>query len=181
MAERGTPDCSIMEGTLPTHSLTNVPHDGGDCDARWASDADELHPDVTLVVLGGGYFAPVQIEGRWQRVCEPAWDAAYGEELAGKLKMLADRGDRVYVTRVPYPVGGWQKPALNAQVDCFNTMIDKVAARDKRIRVLDLAGRLCPGGQCTIESEGAPIRPDGMHFGGPGAKEIARWVIEQVK
>ncbi|MDC0749037.1 acyltransferase family protein [Polyangium mundeleinium] len=179
--ERGTPDCSIMEGTLPARSLTNVPHDGGDCDARWGSDVDELHPDATLVVLGGGYFARVEVEGRWQHICEPGWDAAYAKELGGKLAMLADKGGRVYVARVPYPVGGWQKPALNAQVDCFNTLIEKAAQGEPRIHLLDLAAHLCPGGQCALMSEGEPIRPDGMHFGGPGAKEIARWVIEQVK
>jgi len=181
VTERGTPDCSIMEGKLPARSLTNVPHDGGNCAARWESDADELHPDVTLVVLGGGYFARVEVEGRWQRSCEPAWDAAYAEELYGRLKMLADKSGRVYLARVPYPVGGWQKPALNAQVDCFNRLLDGVAKRDARIRVLDLSAHLCPGGTCALESEGAPIRPDGMHFGGKGAEAVARWVIGEIK
>ncbi|MDI1446127.1 acyltransferase family protein [Polyangium sp. 6x1] len=179
--EKGTPDCSIMEGRRPARSLTNVPHDGGPCDARWASHADELHPDVTLVLLGGGFYARVEIDGRWQRICDPAWDAAYAEVLGDQLAMLAGKTGRLYVARVPPPVGGWDKPELKGQVACFNRLIEKAAERDQRIRVLDLAERLCPGGPCALESQGEPIRPDGMHFGGPGAKEIARWVIEQVK
>ncbi|MDI3285007.1 acyltransferase family protein [Polyangium sp. 15x6] len=181
VSQRGTPNCSIMEGKLPTRSLTNEPHAGGDCGKRWASDVEELRPDVTLVVLGGGYFAPVEIDGRWQHVCEPEWDDAYADELERKLKVLADKSGRVYLARVPYPVGGWQRPGLNAQVDCYNTLLERTAKRDARVRMFDLAARLCPGGECTMENEGAAIRPDGMHFAGPGAKEIARWVIEQVK
>ncbi|WP_170319885.1 acyltransferase family protein [Polyangium spumosum] len=179
--EKGTPDCSIMEGRRPARSLTNVPHAGGPCDARWASDADELHPDVTLVLLGGGFYARVELDGRWQRICDPAWDAAYAEVLGDQLVKLAGKTQRLYVARIPPPVGGWDKPELAGQVACFNRLIEKAAERDKRIHVLDLAGRLCPGGVCTLVNEGEPIRPDGMHFGGPGAKEIARWVIEQVK
>ena len=41
---------------------------------------------------------------------------------------------------------------------------------------LDLQARLCPDDRCELTNRGAPIRPDGMHFDGKGAEEIARWV-----
>src|SRR6185437_2676601 len=51
---RGIGDCSILHDQLPTKSLNNRAHDGGDCDASWVKDADEVRPAVTLIVLGGG-------------------------------------------------------------------------------------------------------------------------------
>ena len=38
VAERGVGDCSILEGLLPTRSLTNQPHSGGNCGEKWATD-----------------------------------------------------------------------------------------------------------------------------------------------
>ena len=49
------------------------------------------------------------------------------------------------------------------------------------VKLLDLVGHLCPEGTCRLQSQGAPIRPDGLHFDGLGGEEIARWVLEELR
>ncbi len=71
------------------------------------SDVAELHPDTTLVVLGGGFFAPVQIDKKWQRPCDQGFRKAYREELTRKLEAIRPSAGRVLLTVVPYPVGIW--------------------------------------------------------------------------
>ncbi len=183
IAERGTPNCSILEGTLPTLSLANRPHDGGDCDTRWEKDASVLHPDIALVILGGGHFAPVEIDGTWQRPCESGWTKAYSAELETNVRKMIPNVGQLWLTRVPYPLGVWYKPERDSHVDCFNQMIDDVASRFPTVRVLDLAKHVCPAGSasCAKESAGVLIRPDGLHFAGDGAKETALWVLDQLQ
>lgn len=181
IAERGTPNCSILEGTLPTLSLSNQPHDG-DCDARWEKDAAILRPDVALVILGGGHFAPVEIDGTWQRPCEAGWTKAYSAELEEEIRKMVPHVGSVWLTRVPYPLKHWQTPERDAHIDCFNRMLEDIAAKIPGVRMLDLAKYVCPSGSasCAKESAGHPIRPDGLHFAGDGAKETATWVLDQI-
>lgn len=183
IAERGTPNCSILEGTLPTLSLSNVPHEGGDCDARWEKDSIMLHPDIALVILGGGHFAPVQINDTWQRPCEAGWTQAYSKELEKDLRKMQPHVGQLWVTRVPYPLGIWHTAERDGHIDCFNQMIEDVASRVPGVKILDLAKHVCPAGSasCVTESAGFPVRPDGLHFAGEGAKETAIWVLDQLR
>ncbi len=181
--ERGTPNCSILEGTLPTLSLANRPHDGGDCDQSWKKDATTLHPDIALVILGGGHFAPVQIGDTWQRPCEAGWTKAYGTEVEKNLREMQPLVGQLWVTLIPYPLGVWYKPERDKHIDCFNEMIKDVASRVPGVKILDLAKQICPAGSasCVKESAGALVRPDGLHFSGEGAKDTARWVLDQIR
>ncbi len=177
---RGVGDCSLLHDQLPTRSLAKKVHAGGDCDARWLGDAEEVRPDITLVVLGGGFFAPAQINGEWQRPCDPGWRQAFQLELIRDLEGLRAHGGQVYVTLVPYPVGQWIDATPRAMVDCYNDAQRAAAEAVPGVRVLDVMGKLCPGGECTMRSAGALVRPDGLHFDGLGAEEIALWVLEEL-
>jgi len=183
IAERGTGDCSILEGTLPTRSLTKVPHAGGDCDAHWEHDATILRPNIAIVILGGSHFAPVQIEGQWQHPCQAGWTKAYGDELEQEVRKMVPYVGQLWLTRVPYPLKHWQTPERDQQIDCFNLMINDVAAKIPGVRIVDLAKHICPSGSdsCAKESAGHPIRPDGLHFAGDGAKETASWMLDQLQ
>jgi hypothetical protein len=178
---RGIGDCSILHDQLPTRSLNGRAHDGGDCDAHWVTDADEVRPAATLIVLGGGFYAPVQIDGAWQKPCASGWRAAYRAELARNLLALGEHGGRVFVTLVPYPVGNWQETTPHALVDCFNDTLREAVAAAPGVRLLDLQAKLCPYGVCVLVSQGAPIRPDGLHFDMLGGEEIARWVLGELR
>jgi peptidoglycan/LPS O-acetylase OafA/YrhL len=178
---RGIGDCSLMTGVVPTRSLTNEPHHGGNCGEAWESDVAELHPDVTLIILGGGFFAPVQIGEAWERPCERGWHDAYLAEVTRKLDGLRELGGTRVVVRVPYPVGGWESPPMHGRVDCFNRTLDEAIAASPGVVTMDLATELCSGGACRLEADGARIRPDGMHFQGPGATATARWALTRLR
>ncbi len=180
VADQGVGNCSILHDQYLAHSLEGRPHIGGDCDANWQKQIEIQQPDVVLVVLGGGYFAPVKIGEKWHKCCEKQWDDAYEKELTAKIAMMKGMGVKVIVTIVPYPVGGWRGKGLQEKIDCFHGILKRSAAAVPGTELLDLQTELCPGGNCKMEDQGAPIRPDGMHFQGLGAENIARWVLKQI-
>lgn len=184
VAVRAVGDCNILDEQHPTKSLNNRRHDGGDCDSKWASDVAELRPDVTLVMLGGGFFAPVEIGGAWRVACDAEWKGAVRAELTRNLKLLAAPGGRVVIARAPYPIEHWASDKWNRATDCWNALVDEVAAASPGVKVLPLKEQLCPGPDhtsCMLKSKGALIRPDGMHFEGLGGEEIARWVLGELR
>jgi peptidoglycan/LPS O-acetylase OafA/YrhL len=178
---RAVGNCSLFEQVVPALSLDKRAHDGGNCGRHWEDDARALKPDVALVVLGGGYFARAQVDGRWQSACESGWTRVYRQELHAKLVALAHHASRVVIARVPYPAGGsWDPERWHRQVDCFNTILQTESAEVANLQTLDLKDHLCPLGVCKLKSHDALIRPDGMHFQGPGAEESADWVLDSV-
>jgi hypothetical protein len=184
VAVRAVGDCNPMDEQYPTKSLENRKHDGGDCDSKWAADAAELKPDVSLVVLGGGFFAPVEIKGAWRVACEKEWHDAVAAELSRNVKILVEHSGKVVLTHAPYPIEHWASDKWNRATDCWNTLIDEVAAASPGVKVLGLKEQICPGQDhtsCILKSKGAFIRPDGMHFEGLGGEEIAAWVLGQLR
>lgn len=184
VAVRALGDCNALDEQHPTKSLNNRRHDGGDCDSKWAADVAELRPDVTLVVLGGGFFAPVEIGGAWRVACDEEWHDAFVAELSRDVKVLGAHGGEVVLARVPYPVEHWASERWDRATDCWNALVDEVAAASPGVKVLPLKEELCPGKDhtsCILKSKGALIRPDGMHFEGLGAEEIARWTLGRLR
>jgi peptidoglycan/LPS O-acetylase OafA/YrhL len=184
VAVRAAGDCNILDEQHPTKSLNNRRHDGGDCDSSWASDVAELRPDVTLVMLGGGFFAPVEIGGAWRAACDDEWKGAVRAELTRNLSLLGAHGGRVVIARAPYPIEHWASEKWNRATDCWNALVDQVAAASPGVKVLPLKEQLCPGPDhtsCILKSKGALIRPDGMHFEGLGGEDIARWVLGELR
>ncbi len=184
VAVRALGDCNILDEQFTTKSLNNRRHDGGDCDAKWAADVAELRPDVILVVLGGGFFAPVEIGKKWREACDPAWNEAVRVELTRQVRALGAHGARVVLATAPYPVEHWASDRWNRATDCLNAAFAQAAGAVPEVRLLPLKEQLCPGQDhtsCAIDSKGARIRPDGMHPEGLGGEEIARWVLGQLR
>ena len=184
VAVRALGDCNILDEQFTTRSLNNRRHDGGDCDAKWAADVAELRPDVILVVLGGGFFAPVEIGKKWREACDREWNEAVRVELARQVRGLGAHGARVVLATVPYPVEHWASDRWNRATDCLNAALAHAAGVVPEVKLLPLKEQLCPGPDhtsCAIESKGARIRPDGMHPEGLGGEEIARWVLGQLR
>jgi hypothetical protein len=169
VAARGVGECSIFEPTkapAPGEAAVTT-----SCSASWATDAAEIHPDVTLIVLGGAFLN--------DRACDPPWQERY----AGRLEALGDviraSAGRVVVARVPYPIGRWRHSNVLERVDCFDDMLARAAVAS-RWDTLDLMEHVCPTRACIAESGGQPIRPDGLHFDSVGAEETARWTLAEL-
>ena len=178
--QRAIGDCTILEGYAPVHSMAGYPHGNPNCAGSWLDDTRELRPDVVLVVIGGAYFSTVRAGGKWRRVCEAGWHDAYVKRLSTLLGDIAPFSRRRVVLLAAYPVGKWQTPTLDDNVDCFNRTL-RDAADAAHAETLDLNPYLCPGHACLMTSHDAPVRPDGLHFDGPGAEDTARWVLGQLR
>ncbi|MDI1432142.1 SGNH/GDSL hydrolase family protein [Polyangium sorediatum] len=170
VALRGVGDCSIFEAKTRIEKGKTVR--GTSCSEHWVRDAAELHPDMTLVVMGGAFFN--------EKACEPAWQASYEKRIFELADGMGTNAGRIVLTRVPYPIKDWRHGDVPARVDCFNEMLER-AARTRGWPVLDLMGHVCPTPACRIDSDGQPIRPDGLHFDCVGAEETARWVLGELR
>lgn len=169
VAERGVGNCSIFESKPYLENGKQVM--SSSCSMKWAEDAAELQPDMTLVVMGGGFFS----EG----ACTKKFQAEYESRVFELARSMGPHAGQIVITRVPYPVKAWRHSNVPERVDCFNEMLVKIADKG-HYPVVDLMSHVCPTRECNMESEGKPIRPDGLHFDGGGTEETARWVLGEL-
>lgn len=170
VAERGVGNCSLF---APAPYIENGKRlMSSSCSEDWASDVAELRPDVTLIVMGGGFFS--------KEACSVSFRNAYEKRLFELTRAMGAHAGHIVITRVPYPVKHWRHSNVLARVDCFNEVLVDSAQKGK-YDVLDLMHHVCPTVACNLESEGKPIRPDGLHFDGGGAEETARWVLAELR
>jgi peptidoglycan/LPS O-acetylase OafA/YrhL len=182
VAHRAVGDCSILAGHVEVHSMSGIKHGNGDCARAWLADVTEVRPDVTAILLGGAYFSTMKVgtpSHPWVSVCDRAWLDTYAERLTALLGDIAPFTKRRVVVLTAYPGSQWQTPTIDDDVDCYNGMLRDVATR-VGVEVLDVNVYLCPNRQCTLVSHGEPVRPDGLHFDGPGAEEAAHWVLHEL-
>ena len=66
--------------------------DARGCAAHWFDDVRELQPDVTFIVLGGGFFAKVRADETFEGPCEPAWHDMYQARLVELIEGMEERG-----------------------------------------------------------------------------------------
>ncbi len=184
VAERGVGNCSILETLTVTRFGSRKASDRTNgCAAKWVSDVAELAPDVTFIALGGGYFATMNIDGNERTSCHADWADAYKARLFELLDGMGAKAGKVLIMRVPYPMGRWRYEGIVERVDCFNRILDDVAA-ERHLATIDVRTHVCPlekGVACNVLSDGAPIRPDGLHPDGAGAEELARWTLTQIR
>ncbi|MBX3221614.1 MAG: acyltransferase [Labilithrix sp.] len=170
VAQRGVGACSIHEAEVRYVKGERI--EGTSCAQNWVTDVAELRPDVTLIVLGGAYLGP--------RTCQPDWRQAYRQRLTFLLHAMGSSAGRVILTLVPYPGQRWRTANMVELVDCFNDELTQIAEIE-RLPTIDLKTHVCPTTDCTLLSNGAAIRPDGLHFDGPGAVESAQWTLGEVR
>jgi peptidoglycan/LPS O-acetylase OafA/YrhL/lysophospholipase L1-like esterase len=180
VAERGVGDCSILSGVATTQLVHGRAHEGNSCSAAWRADVEELRPDVTLIVLGGGYYSKVLTAAGWQAPCQRGWADVYRARLDALVGEIQKDAGRIVVARVPYPVGRWRSRGLLERVDCFNDVLSSVA-KARGLSTLDLMSHVCPTKDCNLTSKDEPIRPDGLHFDGVGAEESALWTLREIQ
>jgi peptidoglycan/LPS O-acetylase OafA/YrhL len=175
VASRGVGACSIFPAE--NRMVDGVLIEGTCCADTWDKDVAELRPDVTLVVLGGGYLGT--------HTCERDWRDRYEARLLYLLESMRADGGRIVVARVPDPMGRWRTKDMHQRVTCFNTSLAAVATKFGA-DMLDLETHVCPSTAdgsdppCNMFSDGEAIRPDGLHFDGIGSIEVATWTLTEL-
>jgi hypothetical protein len=169
VAERGVGSCNLFAPTR--EEVDGGWEDNSSCSEDWATDVAQLRPDVTLVVMGGAFFT--------ERACLPSFRKEYTNRLSFLADAMGERAGTLVLALVPYPLGRWRYADVPKRVDCLNSILANFA-HARRLPTIDLMKHVCPTLECRIVSEGSPIRPDGLHFDGPGAHETARHTLAEL-
>jgi peptidoglycan/LPS O-acetylase OafA/YrhL len=157
------------------HELVLAP-----CHPAWETAAVRaFRPNVVLWImptrgwLGGTY------QGRQVQGCSARFDSIYQRDLRREIVRLGARGAKVVVTTSAYSrrVGVVNDPVED---DCENNL-RRAVADATGAQLVDLFGFVCPDGQCRSKLNGVTLRPDGLHYEGPGAAVVAKWLRDQVR
>ena len=146
----------------------------------WADHVKTLQPNATIVFFGGAFLHGITVKGRWRLACAEPWDAKFESTVERRLADLKAPNHDVYVATLPYPLGPYDSEPYRKQTDCINESLRKAAAANAGVKVLELGARLCPNGECDLNFNGKTIRPDGVHFDIDGARELSKWVVDEI-
>jgi peptidoglycan/LPS O-acetylase OafA/YrhL len=145
------------------------------------------NPDVVLLLVGRWETMDRVLDGRWQHVGEPAFDAELRSALALAISIAGSQGAHVVLATEPYnrrgeqPDGSIYPEDQPRRVDDWNRLLRDVASRLPRTSIVDLHTRVCPAGRFTMSAGGVRVREDGVHFTRDGVERwIAPWLLPQL-
>jgi hypothetical protein len=151
--------------------------------AEWPARVRAVSADGVLMVFGTSGLAR-EFDDGWRRPCEPEYDAWFQASLEAQMRAVNASGARIWITLAPYNRHASITPDLrqqtDQQTDCLNRIYRSSALDVGGVAVIDLHGLVCPNTDCTTQVDGIELRPDGLHFQGPGADLIAHWLVLQL-
>jgi hypothetical protein len=185
---RGIQGCGIAR--LPDIRYIGLPHTnypGCDrWDLRWKSHVNRDDPDVAVILLDRWELMDRKLNGRYQHVGEPEYDAYLSEELDLAISIVGARQAHVVLLTAPYtrraerPDGGLWPEDDPTRVDAWNGLL-RAAADRYQASVLDLNAQICPEGEFTWRIDGIRVRSDGLHFTPAAVRRyIAPWLLPQL-
>jgi peptidoglycan/LPS O-acetylase OafA/YrhL len=150
----------------------------------WRKHLDETDPDVSVILLDRWELTDRRLDGRYQHVGQPAFDAYLSGQLDRAVQVAGARGARVVLLTAPYthrnerPDGGLYPEDDPARVDAWNALLRKEVAAHPDLTLLDLNRLVCPDGRFTWTVGGVRVRSDGLHFTPQGIQRlIAPWLL----
>ena len=139
--------------------------------ATWKATLDQTHPAVAVVLLGRWELLDRQLDGQWQHIGEPAFDAYLAQQLDLAIATAGSDGAAVVVCTAPYfqglepPQGGTYPENQSARVDLWNDLVRQAVTRHPGVQLFDLNALMSPGGKYADAVDGVPVRSsDGVHF-----------------
>jgi len=151
---------------------------GGACQAFNQAVRDYLlrNPSIRTIVLAG----------YWSHYYAQPEPETFEANLQRLLRELADKDYRVVVIgQAPEP--GWNVPSVLARSLWYGHRLPAASTREQhmarherfhamiqkghagRVTLVNVADRLCPGGTCVVESQGAVLYRDGHHLSKAGS------------
>ncbi|MBI2704165.1 MAG: acyltransferase [Actinobacteria bacterium] len=171
---RGDGRIKTPDGTIATESAAC-----NDWANRWPATIASFQPDVVLLTLGWPGHTSRYVEGEWRQPCDPVFDRWYEGEVRAAIDVLARQQVPLAMTTAAYYRSPRAPAGTDAKTDCLNSLYRRVAA-DQGVRIIDLAGWVCPDGQCREQQDGVVLRPDGLHFDGPAGVIAGAWVLDEL-
>ncbi len=174
---------------LSDHGVVGDPF--GNCQTWptwWADDIAQLHPQVVGLIIGFWEVQDRMVDGRWQHLGQPGFDAYETAQLERAVALLTSGGARLALFTAPYFQTGEQPDGSRwpqddpARVDRLNALLAQVAARHPgSVALIPLHRYLDPGGRFTWTIGGAVVRQgDGVHTTVAGGAYLAPLVLPQL-
>jgi peptidoglycan/LPS O-acetylase OafA/YrhL len=151
----------------------------------WSDDVRQLHPQVIGLVIGFWEVMDRVVDGRWQHLGDPGFDAYETAQLERAVAILSSGGAKVALFTAPYfhtgeqPDGSPWPQDDPARVDRLNQLLGEVARRRPGVVSLVPLNRfLDPQGRFTWTLDGHVVRQgDGVHTTLAGGTYLAPRVL----
>lgn len=154
----------------------------------WAGAVSRDDPDVVAVMIGRWELMDRFWRGRWTHVGDPAYDAYLVSLYDAAVSIASSRGARVALFTDPYflrghrPDGGIWPEDQPGRVDIMNGLFRQVAeSHPGVVSLVDLGGRLSPGGRFAMTIDGVRVRSDGVHMTPQAGAWLAPWLLPQLR
>ena len=166
-----------VTATLQVHP-SDIPVPLIPCHPNWEPETVKLfRPDVVFWIVSDVGEA-ARYHGGSANPCTEPYSSLYAQGLRSEVARVGALGARVVVTTEAYQrIPGLD---LDRSIDCNNQLRRKVAT-ETGAQVVDLFSYICPRGICRVKQNGVTLRPDGIHYDGPGGAIVAKWLIDQVR
>ena len=144
-----------------------------------------MNADGVLIVFGVHPMTRL-IDGAYRESCDPVYDAWLQDAFTDMLKTMEAFGPVWLVLAAvrPRPTNGeaCRSHERDADTDCTNRDFRAAvaAAAPNAASSTSTASSARPDRDCVEEVGGVPLRPDGLHYEGPGADIVARWLLAQI-
>jgi len=183
VSDRTTLGCGLETGSdghrMPDGSVAATDVSPGvlgmtspNCATHWSQYIAQDQPNVVFVSLAGQVVGDWLVNGQWTHLCEATYDEWFEQQVAAGLLQLSAGGAQVAV--------GLPAPSFNADFSqrtlCLRQDEIRAALSMRNVYLVDFEQLVCPGGQCVDAVDGITLRPDGMHYDGPSAELVARWL-----
>jgi hypothetical protein len=141
------------------------------CGDLWGKALQQFRPTIVLFVAWAPGGASYEFGSGEERSCDASYRRRYRRQLERLADQAAAAGARLAITSYPYSELDADDRETRRQVDCVNDT-RRAVATDRGAHYVDLGDLLCarPG---VCEINGATLRPDGVHFKGPGMVVVA--------
>jgi hypothetical protein len=145
--------------------------------AQWADAVGRDRPDVVLVSLAGQIVADYQVAGQWVHPCSPSYDTWFERQVVSGLSQLIAGGARVVVA-LPAPSFDLN---FSQRTECIRAAELRATHLVRNAYALDFKRLVCPRGPCMTSIDGITLREDGMHYIGPAAELVVRWMAPRLQ
>jgi hypothetical protein len=148
------------------------------CDPTWESEAvRRFRPNVVFWIVSSPSASGGRYLGGAVDRCSASYGALYVRQLEDEIRLLKSRGARVVIPTAAYSryFGAADRDRFT---DCENRD-RRIAAVAAGARIVDLFALVCPHGKCRATLDGVVLRPDGLHYAGPGGVLVAQWLMDE--
>jgi hypothetical protein len=128
--------------------------------------------------------APLLVHQKVLPTGSPQWYSVLKRRMEDKVRQFTALGATVVLLTQPpdYDPGNPSGPTQSDRdFERLNRLITDFAARTPGVKVVDLAGHVCPSGPpCPLLVDNVWVRGDGQHYSSEGALWAARWLMPQL-